>query len=282
MGGIFRQHLRSVLALLAVGVLAAGCGRDGGSLGPEVDEPLYREGMQLVKEGRPQEALSDYLKLITQRGDLAPESHLNAGLIYLEDVKDPIAAIYHFRRYLELAPNSPQAINVRGLIDTAKRDFARTLPGDPLATAVTDAGLSAQLDQLRRENGELRAALVGARGGASYPVSSGGSGPPPMFVPSAVAAPVAVEAPPPSEAPAAVPVAEPEPAAPVRQPLARPAAPPGAGRRYTVAPRDTLFGIAKRFYGTATNARVQAIIDANRGVLSSARDLRPGMQLRIP
>jgi nucleoid-associated protein YgaU len=51
-----------------------------------------------------------------------------------------------------------------------------------------------------------------------------------------------------------------------------------------VAPKDSLFGIAKRYYGTATNARVQALIEANRDVLpaGAATPLKEGMALRIP
>src|SRR6188474_88527 len=107
--------------------LAAGCERaDNQMLASEADEPNYRQGQQLVKQGRSQEALSAYLKVIAKRGESAPESHLEAGLLYLEEVKDPLAAIYHFRKYLELQPNSRQAVHVKGRIDVAKREFART------------------------------------------------------------------------------------------------------------------------------------------------------------
>ena len=60
--------------------------------------------------------------------------------------------------------------------------------------------------------------------------------------------------------------------------------PAGGGRRHTVAPKDSLFGIAKKYYGSATNARVQALIDANRDVLpaGAATPLKEGMALRIP
>jgi len=75
----------------------------------------------------------------------------------------------------------------------------------------------------------------------------------------------------------------------------RPAAPPGSapsppprqrhgGRRHAVAPKDSLYGIAKKYYGTATNAEVQALIDANRDVLpaGAGTPLEEGMALKIP
>ena len=90
------------LPALAVLLAVTGCGGDNFAQSAETDDSAYREGQQLEKQGRNQEALASYLKVITKRGDSAPESHLEAGLIYLEHDGDPIAAIYHFRKYLEL------------------------------------------------------------------------------------------------------------------------------------------------------------------------------------
>jgi nucleoid-associated protein YgaU len=59
-------------------------------------------------------------------------------------------------------------------------------------------------------------------------------------------------------------------------------APAAGGRRYVVAKGDTLFAIAKRHYGTASNARVQSILNANRAVLPNAGALQPGMTLVLP
>lgn len=61
----------------------------------------------------------------------------------------------------------------------------------------------------------------------------------------------------------------------------QPVAPtPVATRSYTVQPGDSLPGIAFRFYGT-TVAYLQ-ILDANRDVVRSPAELRPGMVLSIP
>src|SRR5579884_720146 len=125
------MRLRSLTCRCAAALLLggwAGCGGDTGGLPVETDEPLYREGQQLEKQGRTKEALAAYLRLISRRGDDAPESHLEAGLIELEEIKDPIAAIYHFRRFLELEPKSPLAPRVKDQIDRARREFASTLP----------------------------------------------------------------------------------------------------------------------------------------------------------
>lgn len=274
----------AALALAAATVLG-GCGGDTVGLAPETDDPLFKEGQQLSRQGRSQEALADYLKVITKRGDIAPESHLNAGLICLKDTGDPVSACYHFKKYLELAPNAPQAPYVRGLIDTAKRDFARTLPGDPMANPASgDATLMDRLERLERENEMLRNELAAARGlpapadsssvaAVSAPQASAGGGSA-LYTPAQPAASASDDS-----TPAAVPVQE-APEAAAQGPAAKAAQAPG--RHYTVSAHDTLYGIAKKCYGSATNARVQAILQANRGVLSSPRDLKPGMELKIP
>lgn len=51
-------------------------------------------------------------------------------------------------------------------------------------------------------------------------------------------------------------------------------------REYQVKPGDTLSGIAQKFLGRAS--RYRDIYEANRKVMRSANDIRPGMTLRIP
>jgi hypothetical protein len=155
------SHLKISGFFALISLLAAtGCGGDNFALSAETDEPFYREGQQLERQGRAREALVDYLKVIAKRGDSAPESHLEAGLIYLEQVGDPIAAIYHFRKYLDLEPHSRQASEVAGLIDTAKLNFARTLPAKPLENPDIRLVEGDELDRLRRENDELKAEIA--------------------------------------------------------------------------------------------------------------------------
>jgi LysM repeat protein len=287
-----RRRFFGGLALAAL-LIGAGCGGDNAALSVEKDEPLYREGLQLTRQGNTQEALAAYLKLIVKRGDQAPESHLDAGLIYLENIKDPITAIYHFKKYLALEPNSPNAVYVRGLVDAATREFARTLPGRPMDSQAGGGEMLAQIDSLQRENDQLKAELLSVRSRdaslagvtvAEAPVAVDAA------AGSAASTPAAPEAD--SSAPVVLtPVAPAAPAAPPPPPLVIPerpapapakASPAPSGRSYTVQPHDSLYRIAKKFYGSATNAKVQAILQANRGVLPGAKDLKPGMELKIP
>src|SRR5690606_37531444 len=167
------MRLRLLLGLCAVLVLglAAGCERPAtGMLTAEIDEPAYRRGKELLRQGRNQEALAAFLNVIEQRGgDNAPESHLEVGLLYQQQIKDPIAAIYHYRRYTELKPNSPQADLVRQRIAAATRDFARTLPAQPLENQVMRNDLLEVVERLQRENVELKDQLAAARLNAALP-----------------------------------------------------------------------------------------------------------------
>jgi len=259
----------------------AGCGGDTGTLAVETDEPLYREGQQLEKQGRTQEALVSYLKLISRRQDQAPESHLEAGLISLENIKDPIAAIYHFRRYLELEPNSHRAPLVREELERAKREFAATLPAQHWE-AGKGADVNEDIQRLEAENTALKAEIGSLRANAL-------SNPSPLRgVPTdstvTEAGPTLIVPVTPNPRPAAV--AE-EDATPIPVPVPPPAvvaskpASTHSGRTHVVTAKETLFSLSKRYYGTAS--RWKDIRDANRDKLKGDRPpLSIGMELKIP
>jgi len=144
----------------------------------EIDEPAYREGQALLKSGRRQEALAAFLKVVDLRGDDAPESHLEVGLLYAQHINDPLSAIYHFRKYLALRPNSPQAPLVRQRIDAATRDFARTLPAQPLENQLQRVDLVATLDKLKQENEALKQELADVKAGRNAVAAPGADSPP--------------------------------------------------------------------------------------------------------
>lgn len=280
---------------LASLLFVTGCDRyDSSPFTAEIDEPNYRRGKDLLRQGRNQEALASFLKVVEKRGDDAPESHLEIGILYQQHIKDPIAAIYHYRKFRELKRNSPQSDLVRQRIDAATREFARTLPGQPLDNQMDRLDLLEKMDQLQRENLQLKEQLIGLRTQAvnsPRPSAAVPAAPEPDQAPLAIdpsqspiaAAPdvlpgIAVTTPTPSvPSPAAVAASRP----PVSSAPTPPAAPTG-GRRYVVQKGDSLYAIAKAHYGTATNARVQAILAANRSVLPNAGALQPGMTLVIP
>jgi len=287
-----------------------------GPQGAEIDDPNYRLGQRLVKQGRSQEALAAYLRVISERGEAAPESHLEAGIIYLQQIKDPIAAIYYFRKYLERNPNSPQAAQVRGLVEGAKREFARTLPANPLENQSERLDMVEQISRLQRENEQLKAELLSAvRSAASQPASvtqvrvptngvllvpsrdvagassersSAGAGVRGGSV-SARSEPLSSRAThdsPLSLAPIRSNAVTTTPTSPTRprdvanagrNPTANT---PASARRHVVVRGDTLFGLAQRYYGD--RSRWREIYSANRDTLPNENSLAVGMELRIP
>lgn len=293
------HRLVPALAGLLLALLAGGCGdRERLPLPPEIEDPFYVQGKQLQKQGRPSEALNAFLKVIDRRGESpSPESHLEAGLICLYHTKDFPAAYYHLRRYHKAQPNSKEAPLVLGKIEEAKREFARTLPGRPLDDQSLRLAMEDEVHKLRRENEELRAELSVIRGGGVAPTSRGprmialpeevrvGPVRPPAVAvaPGAEpAAPAEDERPPlVTPAPAAAPApVSPVTAAPPRPApeAARPASRAAAGRSHTVAPKDTLYSIARRY-----QVRVEDIVAANPALLPRASTpLRVGTTLRIP
>ena len=256
-------------------------GGDTGTLAVETDEPLYREGQQLEKQGRTQEALVSYLKLISRRQDQAPESHLEAGLISLENIKDPIAAIYHFRRYLELEPNSHRAPLVREELERAKREFAATLPAQHWE-AGRGGDINEDVQRLENENTALKAEIGALRANAASNPSPLRAVPTePALANSAPALIVPVASDPRASSPAVVPVESP--------PIPVAAAPAAAGkvtsshpgRTHVVTAKETLFSLSQRYYGD--RAHWKQIRDANRDKLKGDRPtLAIGMELKIP
>ena len=102
------SDLRRTIALSALVALAAsyvlfagGCDRNNAQVVREEDESHFVRGKEELKKGNFMEALAAFTKVTEKRRD-APESHLDLGLIYLNNIKDPIEAIHHFRKYLEL------------------------------------------------------------------------------------------------------------------------------------------------------------------------------------
>jgi tetratricopeptide (TPR) repeat protein/phage tail protein X len=284
------RSFRWLLPLLGLAALWLGGCTDSERVktAAEVDEPAYREGQSLLKTGRRQEALSAFLKVIDKRGNDAPESHLELGLLYAQHINDPLSAIYHFKKYLALRPNSPQAPLVRQRIDAATREFARTLPAQPLENQLQRVDLVATLDKLKQENEALKQELADVKAGRSSVAVPGLEAGPAATetspglsfnvetIPTVRTRPVPPPTRPPTPAPTRAAVAATKPPAPA----ATAAQPPTGNRRHTVQPGDTLSKISQQYFGNRT--RWRDIYAANRGVMKNETDLKAGMQLRIP
>lgn len=281
---------------LATLLFVAGCERvDNSPFTAEVDEPGYRRGKELLRQGRNQEALTEFQKVIEKRGlNNAAESHLELGLLYQYHIRDPIAAIYHYRRYRELKPNSQQADLVRQRIDAATREFARTLPAQPMDNPER-FDMSDVVQRLQRENEQLKTELARYRNlavtkprtdqnpnlGSDEPITET-SGPAHTAGPdvSPIGRPpveesAVVETTPVAAPPTRQPATQPTPA-----PTRAPATTPTGVRKHIIGKGDTLTSLALKYYGN--RSRWRDIFEANRDVLKSKDDVKIGMELKIP
>jgi len=271
-------------------LLLGGCGdSDRFTYANETDEPNYREGQSLLKSGRRQEALTAFLKVIDRRRDDAPESHLEVGLLYVQHINDPLSAIYHFRKYLAQRPNSPQAPLVRQRIDAAIREFARTIPAQPLENQAQRVDLVAALDKLKQENDTLKQQLADARAARNIPVpiteSSAPVSAPTVATNSNNTISFSVETVPTvrtRSAPPAARASPPPPTVTTTRPSPSPASPPAtpAARKHVIRPGDTLSKLALQYYNN--RAKWRDIYAANKGVMKNESDLKVGMELKIP
>ncbi|MFP4165955.1 MAG: Cell division protein CpoB [Opitutales bacterium] len=244
-------------ALLA-GLLAA-CSRDPVEGVRETDEKQYQLGKKYLEQGREEDALNAFMRVIEARRG-APESHLEAGYIFLQELKNPVRAIYHFERYLHYKPDSPQSEQVRQLIETAQKLFAQQLPAAPYQGEVDRIDLMEMVETLKRENEKLRNELKDARRQLANGGEAGSSSPD-----RGSADDGAVRE---GQSNGVAEDAEDEPD------------PDDVPRAYTVQAGDSLSSISRKFYGTSS--RWIDIYQANRDKLSSEDALRVGQEIRLP
>jgi LysM repeat protein len=236
---------RKTLAFLAGCYLLQFACAPVGSVIEELDDPAFERGRSYLKVGRETDALDEFLS-VTRRVTQAPKSHLEAGRLFLTlaERKDPVAAIYHFRRYLLLQPNARESPMVEQLIVTAEREIIRKLPGEPYDNYLESLDLKEENDRLRREIADLQARL-------GSPLAPS----PPLFSP-----------PPPATQS-------------VQQPTQGTQKPP-IPESYQVQKGDSLYAISQKIYGDASY--VNAIYSANRDTLKSKNSLKVGQTLRLP
>lgn len=128
----------------------------------EVEEPLFAEAQQRLRTDRTDEAFQLLNRLVEKRSAPCPETHFQLGQLSVKS--DPIDAIYHFQRYLSQTTDGARSKIAMQLIETAKKEFARTLPlGNRTAETPEYIRLTEVLKQMREENARLKAQLAQTR-----------------------------------------------------------------------------------------------------------------------
>ncbi|MEI6085456.1 MAG: LysM peptidoglycan-binding domain-containing protein [Verrucomicrobiota bacterium] len=232
--------------LMVVTLLAGGCGPFSSSSDPDRELQSARKS---ADAGDVRMAAALYEKALRKAPDSA-RPHLELGLLYDEKLGDPIAAIYHYRQYLELDPNSERRTVVESYIERAKLTWAAKLPPANAVDQTELTRLQTEKAALMQENAGLRTRVLELE----RATPTGGD--------------VVVQPPPP-------------PVVTQRVVIGTVTVPPPVGNRtYVVQKKDTLYSIAEHFYGT--KAGWEKIYAANRANLPSKDQLRVGQLLLIP
>ena len=150
------------LVLLSCALWISACSPGAVEVVGETDEKQYQRGKLFLRNGNAEDALDAFMGVIDARRD-APESHFEVGYIFLREMKDPIRASYHFSRYLELKPQSERAPQVRQLVETAQKEFARQLPAQPYEGELDRMDLMELMKHMRQENESLKRDLMSAQ-----------------------------------------------------------------------------------------------------------------------
>ena len=94
--------------------------------------------------------------------------HFRLALIYADKLNEPVSAVHHFRRYLEIVPNGPHAREAKADLDRLELTLATTLAGGTLISHT-------EATKLKAENKDLKAQLAIAR---NPPLAAPAAGPP--------------------------------------------------------------------------------------------------------
>ena len=256
--------------------------------------PHYRQAQEDIDNNNPAGAVADYESALGENPKLAG-AHYSLGLLYGDKLNDPVGAIYHFKRFLELAPDSDKAPQVKALIDKESQAFAASLPNSPTQNAddyarlqADNATLKKQVDDATRTIARLQAQLGKHHGHLLTATDTS------AVAPSASATPIvpvstdaeAAPAPPTNAAPAApmrataVDTNSPDVNAPAAPGTTNAPASTGPARSYTVVKGDSFWKIAKKMYPGDTKNGEDKIIAANPGL--DPKKLKIGQVLVIP
>ena len=260
--------MRRFLPLALVGALAlsTACDRSVPSTDVTAEQEVnYLRAKKLYDQQDFQGAAEFYKKTLSVNPDFA-RAHLELGLLCEDKLDDSIGAIYHYRRYLELKPDSEKRQLVEDFIERAKLSMAAKLPQPPVVEPGELARLQNEKAALLQENATLRSRVAELEKSTTVTAPAGIEAPPTVVA----AAPASMMTPSPVTAPAII----------MASPPATMLAEPSALHTYVVQKSDTLQSLALRFYGT--RSAWEKIYQANRSGLPSKDQLKVGQQLVIP
>jgi tetratricopeptide (TPR) repeat protein len=245
-------RLNWFFATVSLTMVVWGCAQTGSLTDADQErDPFYQKAKKLADASDYRGASEFYEKALMNNPESAP-AHFELGLLFDEKLGDPIAAIYHYRQYLALRPDSDKKQLVQDFIERASLSLAGKLPHAPASDPNEVARLRSENAGLMQENLALKARLTElGRAAAVHPTEAAAEATPLAHVTQ---------------------VANVSPGVPTAEVTKT--------RTHVVEKGDTLQSLAVRFYGT--RSAWDRIYQANRNALSSKDQLRIGQVLVLP
>lgn len=260
-----RTSARAFVRWFSLAVLWSftGCGSRSGTDAVEHEHPRMQQAARLVQQQDLDGAMAIYRQLLRRDPGFAT-AHLQLGMAH-QTLRDPVAAAYHFRRYLDQRPDGPKAEIVEQMLQS---ELIRLVDQHPAIRAMQPPDILELQDEIARLREQLQHAQMRISRFELESQQARRSG--------AAPSEGARAEPPAEERPAVTSTRAPASAAPAPPPS--PAA--GSPRTVVVRPGDNLSAISQRVYNTPH--RWREILEANRDTLPNERSLRPGQTLVIP
>ncbi len=148
LGAPFDRSASGWLALLLAGLLLAGC-----------DHSPFDRSERGMDDAEQRQAARDFRGAVNAYEQAldgtakTSDAHFRMGLIYAEKLSDPVSAVHHFRRYMELSPNGSHVKEAQANLARLELTLATNLAGGTLISH-TDAM------RLKTENAELKKQLA--------------------------------------------------------------------------------------------------------------------------
>ncbi|MEY3480918.1 MAG: hypothetical protein RIQ71_1693 [Verrucomicrobiota bacterium] len=273
----FVPFLFRIFAVLAAAFLLAGCDL----LTLSQAGRGIREGNESVERGDFNKAVECY-EAALDGTMLTAEAHYRLGLVYEDKLKNEVAALHHFERYLELAPQGQFATEVKGYVERLRLVIVSRLAEGNVVPAREAARLKNENLELRQELAVFREQQGKMKPGAARAVATPTPAPrsPLAAIPAGTPPSLAPEVMPEPEVRRALPATAVLPAAPATAAVTPAPSAPAAPKSHTVVSGDTLSKISRKYYGNS--ADWQKIADANKAILPDPKKLKLGMVLTIP
>ena len=141
---------RRKLAACVVGVAVALAGCDKVSF--DRSDKAFEQAEQKRGSQDYRSAVAWYEKSLNN-DKKAADAHFRMGMIYDANLDDPVGAVHHFKRYMEMQPNGQHAKEARANLDRIELKLATSLAGGTLIT-------HAEATKLRQDNKDLRDQLA--------------------------------------------------------------------------------------------------------------------------